>query len=104
MKNSVVKALLTFAVCGTLAGVMAPSVAQAETCSKGHEMHYIESIDEGFSIVNQFDHNRWGYDIYWCSECDEVHHVGYSITEGHDMCWNSDMTALVCECGYEEKW
>ena len=86
-----------------MAGVVAPSVAQAETCSCGHEMDYIEEVVGGYQIVSQFDHCRWGHYTYWCSKCKEVHHVPYSITESHDMDWNADMTALVCSCGHEEK-
>jgi len=88
----------------SLAGVMAPSVALARECSKGHEMNHVEHIENmDFNIVNQFCHSYSGHDTYLCGICGEEYYEPFSVTENHDMYWNDDMTALVCKCGYEEK-
>jgi len=104
MKKKVISALTAFALCSSLALAAAPAIVHAETCSEGHGMDFVERHYEGFSDVNPYDHSCWGYDIYYCIRCQEVHHVNFSVIESHDMCWNSDMTALVCSvCGHEEK-
>jgi len=105
MKRKVISALMTFALCGTLAWTIAPSVVHAETCSNGHEMVIVGRVIEDSSVVNPYDHSCWGYYMYYCESCYQEHHVSFSVVERHDMCWNDDMTALVCSvCGYEDKW
>jgi len=67
-------------------------------------MTCIGTITEGFHYDNPYTHHRYGVDVYRCSVCNEVQHSEYDIIEDHDMNWNDDMTALVCECGFEDKW
>jgi len=104
VKNRVVKALLTFAVCGTLTGVVNPSVVQARECPNGHEMELIYTEERGYSYDNPYNHTYYWTEVCWCSICQESHDYACEAVEDHDMCWNEDMTALVCVCGFEDKW
>ena len=104
MKRNIVSALVALALCGTLAGVTAPCVVQAETCSCGTELDYIGTA-EFYDYMNPYDHSHWGYEIYTCSKCNEEIHLNhFSGIESHDMSWNDDMTALECPCGLVEEW